>query len=361
VLRRAALPLIAATTVAVAALPAQAASLGPPQTIRPCAGDTRAAASTDGTVWASSSCGRESAITPDILRPGAAWTRRADRSSGRVLAVTDDGRFTYTVRSYHGTELQLSKTQHDAGYFGIAGLSRGASSYAASVVARGGRYWAVWSERVCATDGSDCRQRLFEQRSLGAAPAKKALLVDASGSEAEPALALRGDSVVLVFVRTVQGVRTLRMATAGMDGVWTERELAVASGADAGLPDVTVSGGRTLVAWSRAGRPALAIDDGRLEFATRRDLPYRAPVNRVAVAASGGRAFVGSAACFPYGASSTCRVYLAEAGLTGAVASAEASEVARSDARWELEDVVAARGWATVLMDTGTALVSRVR
>ncbi|MCU1591547.1 MAG: hypothetical protein JWP11_2803 [Frankiales bacterium] len=335
------------------------AAAGPVLAIRGCAGDTRAAAAADGTVWASSSCGVESAITPDILRTGASWTRRGDRASGRVVSVADDGRYTFTLRSYHGTELQLTKIQHDAGYFGYAGLSRGSGSFTGTVVARDGRYWAVWSERTCAADGSDCRQRLFQQRSLGAAPAKTALLADPNGSEDQPSLVLRGDGVVLAFVRTVSGRRTLRLAVAGLDGAWSEAGIALADGADVALPDLAVSGGRTLLAWSRNGRPALAIDNSWLQFGTRQDLPYRAPVSRLAVAASGGRAFVASSACFLYAGASTCRVYLAETRLNAPVIGSEVSLVARPDARWELEDIVAARGRATVLMDTGSALVSR--
>jgi hypothetical protein len=334
------------------------AAPGPVLAIRGCSGDTRAAASSDGTIWASSSCGVESYITPDILRPGQSWTRRGDRRAGRALAVADDGRFTYTVHSYHGTELQLAKMQHDAGWYGGAGLSRGTGGYQPTVVGRDGRYWAVWSERVCATDGSDCRQRLFEQRSLGAESQKTPILLDASGSEDSPALALRGDGVVLAFVRTTAGQRTLRVATAGVDGAWREQP-APEAGNDIGLVDIAVSGGRTVLAWTYSTRPAIAIDDGALRFGAPRDLPFRAAVNRLAVAASGGRAFVASSACFPHAGASTCRVYLAATGVTGAATASEVSAVARPDARWELEDLVAARGRATVLMDTGSALVSR--
>jgi hypothetical protein len=360
-----------ATALAVAALaataslvtPSQAASgLGPIKQIRACSGSSRAAATADGTVWASTNCGVEGSITPDILRPGAAaWTRRADRALGGVFAVADDGRFTYTVRTYQHTNLDLNKMQHDAGWFGSAGLSRATSSYHPTVVGRDGRYWAVWSERTCDSTGTDCRQRLFQMRSIngGNEPQKVAILADPSGSEDEPALALRGAGVVLAFTRTVGSERTLHVATAGLDGSWSESEVPLATGADASQPDLTVSGDRTVLAWSRGGRPVLTIDDGQLHFTTRRDVPYRAPVTAVAVAASGGRAFVATSATFPYAGGTTSRVYLASTGVTGLVSSTEVSAVATPTARWELEDLVAARGKATVLMDTGSALVSR--
>jgi hypothetical protein len=348
------LPLLAL----LAPSPASAASppYGPSRTIRGCTGDTHGAATADGTVWATTSCGRESATTPDILRPGGSWTRRTDRGAGRSLAVADDGRFTYTVLTYHGTDLRLTKVQHDAGYFGLAALSRAAADYQPTVVGRDGHYWAVWAERACPS--TDCAGRLYEQRSLGAAPTRAALLADPAGSEDSPSMALRGDGVVLVFVRTDgQGRRTLHLATAGLDGAWTDRDLS-RLGSDVTTPSVTFSGGRTVVGYVAGGRPWVMIDDGALSFAAPRPVPYRAPVGALRVAASGGRAFVATSACFPYAGGTTCRVYVAQTGLTGAVASTELSS-GTGDIRWALKDLTAARGRATALMDTGSALVSR--
>ncbi|MDT7573020.1 MAG: hypothetical protein QOE05_3194, partial [Actinomycetota bacterium] len=168
--------------------------------------------------------------------------------------------------------------------------------------------------------------------------------------------ALRGTGVVLVFLDTSNGSTQLDLATAGPDGVWTNT--VIARGAQISSPSVAVSGGRTVVGWVVDGRAWLMIDDGDLHFSGGRPVPYRAPVNALRVAASGGRAFVATSSCFPYAASTTCRVYLAEAGLTGPVTGTEVS-VGTGAIRWELEDLVAARGRATVLMDTGKALVSR--
>lgn len=340
------------------ASPADAAATpyAPLRTIRSCTGDTHGAANGDGTVWATTSCGRESFTTPDILRPGQPWTRRSDRGAGRSLAVADDGRFTYTVLTYHGTDLRLTKMQHDAGYYGLAELSHAAADYTPTVVGRDGRYWAVWAERACAS--TDCAGRLYEQRSLGAAPTRTALLADPAGSEDSPSMALRADGVVLVFVRTdAQGTRTLHVATAGLDGSWTDRAYSQ-FGAAITSPSVAVSGGRTIVGYVADGKPWVVIDDGALNFSAPRPVPYRAVVGALRVAASGGTAFVATSACFPYAGGTTCRVYVGQTGLTGAVVSTELS-TGSGAIRWELADLVAARGRATVLMDTGSALVSR--
>jgi hypothetical protein len=357
--RRQPLFLILLTTVAllpVTPADAAAAPYGRVRTIRACTGDTHAAANASGVIWATTSCGTESYTTPDILRPGSSWSRRSDRFAGRSLAVADDGRFTYSVMTYHGTDLNLHKMQHDAHWYGGAGLSREAADYQPTVVGRDGRYWAVWAEHACAN--TSCPGRLFQQRSLGAAPARTALLADPSGSEDSPSMALRGDGVVLAFVRgDAQHRRWLRVATAGLDGTWVEHDVSL--GYDfVTSPSIAVSGGRTILGYVAEGRPWVSIDDGNLNFGPPRAVPYRARVDALRVAASGGRAFVATSTCFPYAGATTCRVYVAEGGLTGPLATTEVS-VGSGAIRWQLEDLVAARGRATVLMDTGSQLVSR--
>lgn len=171
-------------------------------------------------------------------------------------------------------------------------------------------------------------------------------------------MALRGDGVVLAFVRTdAHGQRTLHLATAGLDGSWTDHDFS-RLGTAITSPSLAVSGGRTVVGYVADGKPWVMVDDGALSFSAPRPVPYRAAVGALRVAASGGNAFVATSACFPYAGGTTCRVYVGQTGVTGAVDSTELS-TGSGDIRWQLEDLTAARGRATVLMDTGSALVSR--
>jgi hypothetical protein len=369
------LVLAAATLAALSLLPAApagAASFAPAQAT--CAQHVSAVA--DGTVYGAGDCA--GGVSIFVRRPGTAW-----RSLGlgwpdkQVEAVAADETATFVVMSCTmeqsgwqgadplGKSFFIGKVPHGGRPSALTELGSTESGDTASVAARGGRWWAAWTSTIRDRDaeGSGSQHVMYRKTFGGVGSGQVPVPRDASGARTfsnEPSIALTGSGAVIAFVSQVEestGPPTLQLATAGADGAFTTTAYAPAADGPAAAPDVTVSGGRTFVAWSRAGRPALAF--ARDGSTSRIDLPVRGKVTVAGptVAASGGRVTVSTAETFSYQGGTTTRVYARSLDAQGALRSTTELTAAagRQDphVRGELTDSTAGRGTATVAYAAG--------
>jgi hypothetical protein len=292
---------------------------------------------------------------------GGAWRRISSPWSGRVLAAADDGSTTFVLWIDASGRLQIGRRPHDGAACAPTQLS-GQGANDADLVARAGRWWAVWSTSSCTSHMDGCSTVLRQAKSLGRGVRPESVLpkADPAGTlDVLPSLALRDDGAVLVFLRRDSQGDVIHYAVAGLDGRWTDSVFEPAAGAREFAPDVTVANGRVVVGWVRDGLPVVAMDDAAGHF-TRYALPYRSETSEVRVAASAGRAFVGHHACFQYGGGFTCRTYVSTLTADGTVTgTTELSAGAGATTNWVLDELVAAHGTATAAVSTAGSLVSR--
>lgn len=330
----------------------------------------RVAADSDGTLYGAGSCGG-SEVRYTVRRPGEAWR---DTGLGwpdkRVEAVAADETATFVVVSCTseqpgcaaadplGKDWYVGKVPHGGRPSALTSL--GGTEFGndgAAIAARGGKWWAVVGSTVKDRDvpGSGSQTLTYRKTFGGAGRGTVPVPVDPRGRTlaSQPSIALTGDGAALVFVTQVdtpESEPALQLASAGPDGRFTTSQYGPAAGAPAAAPDVTVSGGRTYVAWARAGRLAVGLGQGA--SARRVDLPTRGAVGQVSVAASGGRLAVSSAETFAFQGRRTSRVYARL--LDGAGAVRSTSELTATSARRDphvqagLTDSTAARGRVTV-------------
>lgn len=308
-----------------------------------------------GTVFGAGDCGKGIAVAR--REPSGSW-----RTTGaywpaelRVEDVAADGAATFVVLSRGDTGTKtfyVGKQLH--GSTALSALTELGTTESggdgASVVASGGRWAAAWTSTRLARDGGTASSTVLVRGSLVGGWTRG--VAEGPSLPGEVALALGAQDVHVLFTEAASGARVLRQArvTVGGGHVSSATRFASAEGAAASLPDAVVSGGRLVVAWSRAGAPAVALGSRRL------DLPHRGDVTRVRVAASGGTAFVTTAELFAYAGGSTQRVYAREVTSAGQRASTELSASAgRTDPNVEvyLLSATAACGLSTVSSSVG--------
>jgi hypothetical protein len=334
------------------AAPAQAAVYGAPEAV--CA-RALVAATASGAVWGACSLAGGVAVTS--RRPGQAWAQTAVLWRGwRALAVADDGATTFVVLGqdlpYPGTRVAVAKVAHGGRPSAVTELDRTEQfGEAASIVARAGQWWAVWTSTIRDLDvpGSGGVSVAYRKTVGGAGRGTVLFTHDAAVS---PSIALTGAGAVVGYALHPRSASpaTLQLARAGADGRFTSTPFAPAAGAAAASPAVVSSGGRTLVAWSRDGRPALA---DATSAGARQDLPARGPVTDLQLAASGGHAYVVTRQAFSYTGARTARVYAADV-TTAGVSTTELTAAAARRAPHlvaTLSGTTAARGRATVVVD----------
>lgn len=331
---------------------AQAAVYGPPEPV--CAG-ALVAATASGAVWGA--CTVPGGVAVTSRRPGRAWAQTAVLWRGwRALAVADDGATTFVVLGqdlpYPGTRLAVTKVAHRGRPSAVTELdSTEQSGETASIAARGGRWWAVWTSTVRDLDvpGSGGTSIAYRKTLGGAA---RGTVLSTHDTALSPSLALTGAGATVGYALFPRGARqaSLQLARAGADGRFTSSPFAPAAGAGVASPQVVASGGSTLVAWSRDGRPAFAVA-GSVQ--PRRDLPVRAPVGELRLAASGGHAFVTTSQSFAFAGARTTRVYLYDLTSSGVRTSELTAAAGRRDphVRAQLGGATAARGVGTVVVD----------
>jgi hypothetical protein len=351
--------LVLATVVATA-LPSSA-SYEPARTVRGCAGSIKMAAVGGGTLWGATSCASQPVIQVVTGRPGGTWRHLTTPWSGRVLAVADDGSTTFVVWTDSRHHLQIGRRPHAGPASAPTQLSTQGDDVA--LVARAGRWWAVWSESGCTNHLEGCSATLWQAKSLGRGirPERVLAKADQVGThDGSAGLALRGDDAFLVFLRVDPDGYVIHYAKADLDGVWTDGLFAPSVAASSPFrAAITVAGERVIVGWVSNQLPMVSVQNGSGDFVTY-PLPHRAQTADVQVAASGGRAFVGHTSCFQYRGGSTCRTYVSTLTADGTVTgTTELSAGTGDHTLWGLEDLVAAGGVATAAVSTASALVAR--
>jgi hypothetical protein len=297
--------------------------------------------------------------------PGGTWSRRTLPWSGVPQAVADDGRTTFLLFSSHlcsemdPCRVQLAGVPHrgQPSPPRTLGMTEGVGG--SSLVARDGRWWAVWTESfaVRAPDGPriGAVSRVVQARTMlpafGPRPVTPADAYVAG-------LALRG-STGLLALTTDRGLELWAASPAG-DFAPT------GSSFDASWGDITVAGLRTFIATEREGRLTLAQDRGDLVFSRRVVPTHGAVQGGVSVAASGGRVYLGYDACTrTSGGAMSCRGYVSEAGLAGPVRTTDVTEPLRlsADVWGGVTGLTAVRGKATVTISTqaSQAVYARTR
>ncbi|HEV8649840.1 MAG TPA: hypothetical protein VG276_10655 [Actinomycetes bacterium] len=268
--RRTLVVVMALGLVAAFALPAQASwTVGPAATVAPSgcrpartAGD--AAAGPDGVVRGFASFQGGTCPGAAGLRwfegPGGHWRQRVAPYQGRVLAAADDGASTWVLyAAADGTRLAAATR---AGAFGPSTKLSATAALAGDLVAAGGRWWAVWTERTSASG----LVSLFQARTLGAAVARQRVTVSAT-VDGHPSLARAASgTAVLVFDRTNPATRRSDLIIGRNPGsAWQWRSLTT-DGASRS-PSLAMAGQTTHVAWQRGTR-IVHTDNGTGTFRT---------------------------------------------------------------------------------------------
>ena len=284
---------------------------------------------------------------------------------GVVQAVAADDLATYllyVVWDDRGepTGLGVTKRTHAGRFFPTTVLSTvagtGAVPTTGDLVARDGRWWAVWSEQV-GPGGEFAHQQLFQAGTHpGTTRTKRRMTSTAADvDDSVPALALDDRGAVIAWTRRA------KPALPGPADVWVavsagsswERARAFATAGQENLdPDVARVGAVTVLAWSRDGR-VVEADNSSGAF---REHVFAVPGQEPRVALAGGSLLVSWSA----GAAETDQSYrvLTARGQKGGVAwdSAYVSGVGET-----LQSMVGVHGRATVVMGSRSTVFSRTR
>lgn len=231
---------------------------------------------------------------------------------GTVIASAWDGsNATYVLFQQDG-HLKLGKRTHSTGTFGtpiILSMTFGHKGYDADLVARDGKYWAVWSQSV---GGAPYYQsELFQRRTLnGPVGTTQITNTAANVNDTSPALAYADGKLTLVWARktgtdpTEAGVIKIATSTGSS---WTSRTFASVGDHFVDRPRVAVSQGKTYVIWVR-DFSTYESDNASGTWVSHR---VGAAANAMSISVSAGNVFIGSN---PSG-SSGIQVYQRKAGV----------------------------------------------
>lgn len=375
---RFAVPALMMPLVAIASPAASAQAAAPPFAAAQLSCAQKISAVASGVIYGAGYCGGGTTLL--VRAPGGAWRGLGVAwPNEHPEAVADDGATTFVV---------VSCTQSDKGCgfvdplgknFAIGKIPHGGRASAltqlggtefsgdvASVLASGGKWWAVWGSSVLDRDNPGSGRQVLAYRKTYGGAAHGEIIVprDPSGARTfsrQPSLALTGAGALLAFVTKVDRADarpTLQVATVGADGRFTPSAYGPAAGASGESPDVAFSGGRTVIAWARSGRPTVALSQNGIT--QRVDLPYRGTVELggLSVAASGGVVTVTTSQYFAYQGGNTIRVYAQSVDASGTLLAT--TELTAPAGRRDphvfagVTDSTAAHGLATVAFWDGT-------
>jgi hypothetical protein len=195
------------------------------------------------------------------------WTRSRSPYRGVVLGVAADDTATYLLyvqwdASRTPLGLAVTKRTHDGRYFPSTVLSRTAGTGAVAtngdVAARGGRWWAVWSQQV-GPGGEFAHQQLFQAGTVAGltVQAAQATTTATDVEDSEPSISLDAAGAVLAWTRQSQPARPGPAdvwVAVSSGGTWQRARAFSTAGTDNVEPDVLRSGAVTVVGWSRDGR-----------------------------------------------------------------------------------------------------------
>jgi hypothetical protein len=201
------------------------------------------------------------------------WTRARSPYRGDVLSVASDHTGTWVLylggasydRVLLGRRLSSGAFAAPQVVSRLVGSAVGSGVQGASLVASGGRWWAVWAQALPDPTSSAPGTTLFEAGTLGGVrKAHRITTAPAGYQETRPSLALttnragRPTGAVLAWARDVgspvTGVQNdeLWYGQAGLNGRWTARVVVRATVNPYALfPVLARDGGTTWLAWQR--------------------------------------------------------------------------------------------------------------
>lgn len=264
---------------------------------------------------------------------GGSWRRAPSTYRGRVLAVADDGAATWVLyAAADGTRLG---SRDRAGVFQPSSRLSAAAGLAGDLVAAGGRWWAVWAERV----GTGRLASLFQAKTIGTATARQRI-TSAAFVDGRPSLArVASGTAVLAFERADSATGRSDVRFGRNPGTGWSFSALTANGTSRAA-SIATAGQVTHVVWQQGSRIVHAENSGGGSFHSH---VFATPGSAPRVATSAGRVF---AAWTLARGSRPAHVFLAEragelwtgSDVTPAATSPEAAAA-----------VVAAGGSATVL------------
>jgi hypothetical protein len=203
--------------------------------------------------YESSSCGKRIYYFEGA---GTSWTTRSTSLVGSVVDVAQDTTGTYllyVINELSGSaELAVARRAPDGTITRlaiVAPVSGTAQGQRGSIVARGGKWLAVWSQG----NGTATDNDLYQFGTLYGSPGTSSPVAIGSGNDMAPALTFAPDgAVILAFTRTQSTGKVVRVARTTNGGTWSWRT------AGSSLPidpyfaslDLAVTSAGTFVSWT---------------------------------------------------------------------------------------------------------------
>lgn len=189
---------------------------------------------------------------------GTSWTSRSTSLSGTVVDVAQDSTGTYllyVMRELSETaELAVAKRAPDGTITRLAVVAPVAGSSfdgRGSIIARNGRWLAVWSQ----ANGTAGDQDLYQYGNLYASSGTVRPVAIGSGVDISPALTFAPDgAVVLAFARSQSSGKVIRVArtTDGRTWSWRTAGSSIPLNMDFPRLDVAVTSAGTFVSWTQS-------------------------------------------------------------------------------------------------------------
>jgi hypothetical protein len=196
-----------------------------------------------------------------VTRVGGAWRTVPVSATGLVRATASDAQASYVLLEEHqpnGSPFAVIGRRDSSGKFTQRSIGYSGSIGQASLVAEGGRWWAVWA----ASTGAGSESRLTEAGTL--LGERQASFITAPGAiDVAPSLALRPHGgLVLVWQRLIdngdQATGDIRLAVRTGDA-WRSRT--VESGDTQTQPQIATDGEHVFALWMRQGQPVVGSDE----------------------------------------------------------------------------------------------------
>lgn len=247
-----------------------------------------------------------------FIRIGSVWREypAPPHMYGNILSVAADETGVYVLTSIRSTaepprlEVELTKRNANGTWYGPTVLSRHYAEMGGAVVARGGKWWAVWSEQI---SGYPYTYALFEAHSMLTPQARHQITSPASGTQDRvPSLAVRpAGGVVMAWARVFpggdRGIPNVRVAVRA-GATWRSDDLD--PGSDfSDYPTVVTVGSHMFFGWNRRGLPVVATDESARLI--RRQFRGNGCAINVVPAMSAGRLVVGYNDCTADGRAGT--------------------------------------------------------
>jgi hypothetical protein len=194
-----------------------------------------------------------------------AWSAAKAPVAAQVMSVAVDTTGTYLLYA-SSTGIHLRKRWASGTVTDRRLSTRGLGTHivpTGDVVARSGRWWAVWTENSLGSAGLG-QTDLYQARTIGTDLARTRLTRSTSWSDADPQIALRPTSgAVLVWDRQefAFGLTFQVMKATSSHGVWSIHRF-TGAGTMNWLADVVVTKASTAITWTRDGSVLYADNAG---------------------------------------------------------------------------------------------------